>query len=195
MRGYHHARSALSEPIWVVYATDDSADQAVRGLYVMNDIGDLVRSDWDQRFYSWNCGALHEYDEEAWRLYWPQKQQEPAAQPPQVDAAPEQSDLVAQPAPSRPTRRELARIQAKLDRWELQHLRELAASQAELIENLQGDLADARDRQAGAEDSAEFWRDAHHSLADHLDDGTADARCIGLTQSGALLVVQTGAAS
>lgn len=80
------------------------------------------------------------------------------------------------------------RIQARLERWELQHLRELAARQAEEIEQLRHDLH-------AAEDSAEFWRDAHHSLADHLDNDTADARCVGLTQDGALLVVQQGGAA
>lgn len=80
------------------------------------------------------------------------------------------------------------RIQSRLERWELDHLRRLAAQQAETIERLQRELH-------AAEDSAEFWREAHHGLADHLDDGTEDARVIGLTKSGEVMVIRTGGAA
>jgi hypothetical protein len=78
----------------------------------------------------------------------------------------------------------MSRIQRKLDAWELEHLRELCAEQAERIERLERELADA-DR------AAEFWQDAHRGLSDHLDDQHA----IGLTMDGQLLVVEkeTGA--
>ncbi len=81
-----------------------------------------------------------------------------------------------------------ARIQRRLDRWELAHLRSLAANLAERIDELEHRLI-------AAEDSAEFWRESHHRLEDHLLDETEDARCIGLTHEGNLLVVRTGAAS
>jgi hypothetical protein len=81
-----------------------------------------------------------------------------------------------------------ARIQRRLERWELEHLRQLAADLAERIDELEHRLI-------AAEDSAEFWRESHHRLEEHLLDDTEDARCIGLTREGSLLVVRTGAAS
>ncbi|MES2972405.1 MAG: hypothetical protein V4757_02305 [Pseudomonadota bacterium] len=84
-------------------------------------------------------------------------------------------------------------IQRRLEALELDHLRDLAAEQAAQIEQ----LTTANERlQLYAQDAdrnAEFWQDQHHELADHLNDGTADARCIGLTVTGELLVVSTGA--
>ena len=79
-----------------------------------------------------------------------------------------------------------ASIQRRLERWELAHLRALAAVQAEEIERLRSDLA-------YAEDCAEMWQRDHDNLSDHLASGTADARCIGITQSGELLVIEVAA--
>lgn len=79
-----------------------------------------------------------------------------------------------------------ARIQSRLERWELDHLRMLAAEQAERIEQLE-------DQVASANQQADWWRESHHELEAHLNDGTSDARCIGLTRQGELLVVATGA--
>jgi len=86
-----------------------------------------------------------------------------------------------------------ARIQRRLERWELKHLRQHAADLAERVEQLEADIERLQREVYDADSCAEMWRDAHHSLAEHLDDGTADARCIGLTQQGDLLVVHTGA--
>lgn len=80
------------------------------------------------------------------------------------------------------------RIQARLERLELEHLRELVAEQAERIDELQRQLRHA-------EDAADYWAQSHHELAMHLADDTEDARAIGLTAGGALLVVRTGAVS
>lgn len=77
-----------------------------------------------------------------------------------------------------------ARIQRRLERWELDHLRGLAADLADRVERLEQRLADA-------DNCAEFWRESHHRLEAHLQDDTEDARCIGLTQRGDLLVVRT----
>ena len=55
---------------------------------------------------------------------------------------------------------DLQRIQRKLDRWELDHLRELAADLAERLEDAEAQLAEATRRAEQAEDSAEFWREA-----------------------------------
>lgn len=80
------------------------------------------------------------------------------------------------------------RIQARLERLELKHLRELVAEQAERIDELQRQLRHA-------EDAADYWAQSHHELAEHLASDTEDARAIGLTAGGELLVVRTGAAS
>lgn len=79
------------------------------------------------------------------------------------------------------------RIQARLERMELAHLRQLVAEQAERIEDLER-------AQSDIEASAEFWRDSHNNLRRHLDDDTEDARCVGLTKTGELLVVRAGEA-
>ena len=54
---------------------------------------------------------------------------------------------------------DLARIQSKLDRWELDHLRELAA---DLAERLQA----AEARADYAEQTAEYWRESLMSVED-----------------------------
>lgn len=86
-----------------------------------------------------------------------------------------------------------ARIQRRLERLELEHLRQHATDLAERVETLELKVDQLERDVYAADASADMWRDAHHSLTEHLDDGTADARCIGLTQQGDLLVVRTGA--
>lgn len=78
-----------------------------------------------------------------------------------------------------------ARIQRRLEHLELEHLRVLVAEQGEEIERLR------RERDY-ADDAADFWQRSHHDLQEHLNEGTEDARAIGLTTSGELLVVRTG---
>lgn len=85
-----------------------------------------------------------------------------------------------------------ARIQARLEKWELDHLRALAAEQAERIEQLEARAEQLQNQVYAADGRADIWHDAHNRLEEHLDDGTEDARCIGLTQQGDLLVVRTG---
>lgn len=77
-----------------------------------------------------------------------------------------------------------SRIQRRLERWELEHLRAHAADLAERVERLEWEVSNA-------DAAADMWRDSHHRLSEHLDDGTADARCMGLTRQGELLVVRT----
>ena len=79
-----------------------------------------------------------------------------------------------------------ASIQRRFERWELDHLRAHCAELAEQVEDLQRRLD-------YADDSADFWARSFHGLEEHLDKGSDDGRCIGLTQSGELLVVRTGA--
>lgn len=76
-----------------------------------------------------------------------------------------------------------ARIQRRLERLELAHLRELCAEQAEEIERLKREVD-------YADSCAEMWQRGHESLSEHLRQGTSDTRCIGLTRSGELLVVE-----
>lgn len=71
-----------------------------------------------------------------------------------------------------------ARIQTRLEKWELEHLRTLAAEQAERIEHLEQQVV-------YLEQAADSWREDHHRLQEHLDDGHR----IGLTQMGRLVVV------
>lgn len=161
---------------WFVCDVSDPKS-ALRGHYVIDDFGMLARSEWKSRYFSLANADLHEYDDEAMHTYWPE------AMLPQPPEPPKRTVVIGPEAT-----REFARIQAKLERWELQHLRALAAEQAERIEQLEQQLA-------AADDLAEFWRDAHHTLVDHLDHDSEDARCIGLTKDGALLVVRTGGAA
>lgn len=75
-----------------------------------------------------------------------------------------------------------ARIQARLERWELDHLRALCTVQGEEIERLTRELH-------FAEDCADMWQRGHHELAEHLHEG----KQVGLTQSGELVVVEVSA--
>lgn len=78
------------------------------------------------------------------------------------------------------------RLQNRFEKWELQHLRTLAADLAAQVDDLEARLSHEQR-------SAEFWSESHFELQQHLDNDTEDARSIGLTQSGELLVVRTGA--
>lgn len=86
-----------------------------------------------------------------------------------------------------------ARIQTRLEKWELEHLRALAAQQAERIEQLEARVEELDRAVSWADGRADMFHDALNRLEGHLEDGTEDARCIGLTQQGDLLVVRTGA--
>lgn len=72
-----------------------------------------------------------------------------------------------------------AAIQRRLERWELAHLRSLAAQQAEQIEALER-------RCAWAEDCAERWRDDALELHSGLSDASGGVP--GLTMDGRLVV-------
>jgi hypothetical protein len=75
----------------------------------------------------------------------------------------------------------LRALRRRLERWELEHLRNHAACMAEHVEMLEGQLQ-------RAEDCAESWReDAMRLIEDSLGEGEAP----GLTMSGRLVVVKT----
>lgn len=83
-----------------------------------------------------------------------------------------------------------ARIQARWERMELDHLRQHAAELAGLVEQQAARIKDLERQLSNAEDAADFWARSHHTLAEHLDNDTEDARVIGLTKAGELLVVR-----
>lgn len=82
------------------------------------------------------------------------------------------------------TKKCIKRLRSRFERWELTHLRELAAS-------LHTQLEEAQERAERAEAAAEFWQRDCRTLEDEL---RATGARIGLTQDGALLVLQGGAA-
>ncbi len=84
----------------------------------------------------------------------------------------------------------LMRLQRRLDRWELPHLRRHAASLAARLTETEHRLIDTEAGLRHAEDVAESWREDALNLQQHAFDGTSDARCVGLTKSGALLVIR-----
>lgn len=84
------------------------------------------------------------------------------------------------------TNRNLQALKRKLERMELEHLRAHALELHEQIEQLQSDLA-------LTSSSLDFWqRDAMNMQEALLDPEHANARQIGITRSGELLVVRTG---
>lgn len=82
--------------------------------------------------------------------------------------------------------RQLTTIQHKLDRWELIHLRALAASLHEQVEQLEGNLVRARADAASAWREVDTWRDQVQSLIEELQ---ATGREVGMTQSGELVTM------
>lgn len=78
-----------------------------------------------------------------------------------------------------PQDRTLSNLQRKLDRWELNHLRALAAQQEERIGLLETELEIAQEH-------AEFWHDQARNMVEELQ---ADGKAIGIMQSGDLVLV------
>lgn len=93
---------------------------------------------------------------------------------------------VAKPLPRRLHTPATRAIQRRLEALELQHLRQVVAEQGEQIERLTRELQ-------YADDCADMWQRAHENLAEHLDNGTADIRVVGLTRAGEIVVVGEGA--
>lgn len=86
--------------------------------------------------------------------------------------------------------RALARIQAKLDRWELEHLRQHARDLADRLEELVAERDVLRDQVANAEGRAEWWREQVMAMQEQLD----EAVTIGITKDGAMGIVSKEAA-
>lgn len=79
----------------------------------------------------------------------------------------------------------LKRLRQRLDRWELEHLRQHARLLADQVDELTEQLADMRARLDDAEDRAEFWRGALRDVEDQL---AADLR-LAMTPEGGLVVI------
>ena len=80
----------------------------------------------------------------------------------------------------------IKRIRSRLERWELPHLRELAA-------RLSTELEEAQDRAYRAEQSLEFWQRHAHELQDQLRAEQPDVS-ICLTIDGDIHLLQGAAA-
>ena len=81
----------------------------------------------------------------------------------------------------------LRNLKRRLDRWELNHLREHAADLAARLEAAEQSAAEAERRLADAEYTAEFW----HDQAVEMHNAAADAAggMPGITMGGQLVVV------
>lgn len=82
--------------------------------------------------------------------------------------------------------RTLAKLWRRLERWELQHLRDHARELADRVEELEEQLSDMRRQVADADDRAGFWHESFLQLAEQLG---GDQR-LGMTRSGALIVIE-----
>ena len=76
----------------------------------------------------------------------------------------------------------LRTIRARLERWELQHLREHCAQLAQRVEDLELDVT----REAGA---ADHWRNQCQALIEDLQDA---GQTVGMTVDGELGTVKIG---
>lgn len=91
------------------------------------------------------------------------------------------------------TNRNLRALKRKLERMELEHLRRHALELHELLEQAESRACRAEAEATDAWESANFWqRDAMNMQEAMLDPEFVNARCIGLTKTGELLVVRTG---
>lgn len=89
-------------------------------------------------------------------------------------------------------KRNLQALKRKLERMELEHLRQHALELHEQLEQAEARACRAENEATDAWESANFWqRDAMNMQEALLDPEHANARCIGLTKSGELLVVRT----
>lgn len=87
--------------------------------------------------------------------------------------------------------RAIATLRRKLERAELEHLRRHTAELAEKLEVAERRIELAELRAQNAEITADMWHDQVWDMQQALDRDTPQARAIGLTQSGALLIVDT----
>lgn len=87
--------------------------------------------------------------------------------------------------------RAIATLRRKLERAELEHLRRHTAELAEKLEEAERRIELAELRAQNAEITADMWHDQVWDMQQALDRDTPQARAIGLTPQGALLIVDT----
>jgi len=83
-------------------------------------------------------------------------------------------------------------LRRRLEKWELQHLRALAAELATRLERLDDDLSRARDESSRAWESSEFWQ--RNATDMQLELMEADYT-IGLTKDGQVVFAKNGGAA
>jgi hypothetical protein len=88
-----------------------------------------------------------------------------------------------------PDTRDIRNIRARLERWELTHLRALAANLNEKLEDCQLRLEQAESWAKSLEFQADMLREELMQLCD------ASGTRVGLTQDGEVFVVQQGGAA
>lgn len=76
----------------------------------------------------------------------------------------------------------LTKLRQRLERWELQHLRDHARHLSDQIDDLEDQLSQARSLAADAEDRAEFW----HQQVLQLQEDLREDLAIGITKGGEL---------
>ena len=78
----------------------------------------------------------------------------------------------------------LKALQRKLERLELEHLRQHALELHERLERAEAELQ-------LADESAEFWqRNAHELQLALSDEGHATHRCVGINKAGEMMVIR-----
>jgi len=87
--------------------------------------------------------------------------------------------------------RETRRIQARLERWELGHLRQLCADQAAQLEALADQIEQLQRDIDNSEASLDFWHGHALDLQQTLHETGAGQ--IGITRAGELLVLPPAA--
>jgi chromosome segregation ATPase len=87
--------------------------------------------------------------------------------------------------------RALMRIQTKLERWELNHLRDHARHQADRIEALHEQLTQLREELVSAEDRAEWWRQQVMDMTEQLAEDTGRGVTLGITRTGLVGLITT----
>ena len=83
------------------------------------------------------------------------------------------------------TEKTIKALRKRLERWELEHLRQLAASLADRLEAAEQRIEALEVEAARAWDTADAWREDAQRLVEELE---AAGATVGLTQGGALVV-------
>ena len=95
---------------------------------------------------------------------------------------------------STPHKRTIAALRRRLERMELEHLREHALALHEQLEAAQQQLKQTQQELYNADVIAECWRDQALELQRAVDHDThATHRCVGLAKTGELMVVRLDA--